>query len=109
MQQVFVHHDLTLVGLKQSILEKAGIDCFIQNENTSATFGAGVLGLVQSPIFNPALCILDDSRYQEAVELLKTTSDAPVEVRADWQCPQCGETIPGNFQNCWNCADPEAA
>jgi hypothetical protein len=55
MKEVFVHRDFTVVGLKKSILEEAGIDCFIRNENTSATFGAGAFGLVQSPIFEPAL------------------------------------------------------
>ena len=66
MQEVFVHHDLTVVGLHKSTLEQAGIACFIRNENTSASLGAGFLGLVQSPIFNPVLCIVDDDRYDEA-------------------------------------------
>jgi hypothetical protein len=111
MKTVFVHHDSTVVGLKKSILEGAGIDCFIQNENSSATFGAGVLGLVQSPIFNPALCILDDSRYDEAMALLKPAAGPPVADRADWRCPQCGENVPGNFETCWNCSGkrPELA
>ena len=21
----------------------------------------------------------------------------------DWRCPSCGETVPGNFDVCWNC------
>ena len=106
MKTIFVHHDSTVVGLRKSILEEAGIDCFVQNENTSATFGAGALGLVQSPIFNPALCIVDDSRYDEAITLLKLTGTGvpPVIAGADWPCPQCGESVPGNFQACWNCA-----
>ena len=111
MQQVFVHHDLTVVALKQSILEMAGIDCFIRNENTSASLGAGVLGLVHLPIFHPALCIVDDSRYDEALALLSTNTDSAQAVRSEWRCSKCGETIPGNFETCWNCANagPEAA
>ena len=111
MKAVFVHHDPTVVGHKKSILEEAGIDCFIQNENTSATFGAGALGLAQSPIFDPALCIIDDSRYDEAMALLKTTAEPSLALRADWRCPQCGESVPGNFENCWNCSSngPESA
>jgi hypothetical protein len=104
MKVVFIHHDPTMVGLKKSILEEAGIDCFIQNENTSATFGAGALGLVQSPIFDPALCIIDDSRYDEAMALLKTTPEPSLAVRANWRCPKCGESVPGNFETCWNCS-----
>src|SRR5262249_29258606 len=104
MKTVFVHPDPTVVGLKKSVLEEAGIDCFIQNENTSATLGAGVMGLVQSPIFDPVLCIVDDSRYDEAVALLKTSAEPSLVVRADWRCPKCGEIVPGNFDTCWNCS-----
>ena len=106
MKAVFVHSDPTVVGLKKSILEEAGIDCFIQNENTSATFGAGAFGMVQSPAFDPTLCILDDSRYDEAMALLKPAVDPELAVRADWRCPKCGETVPGNFETCWNCSNP---
>jgi hypothetical protein len=110
MKTVFVHHDSTVVGLKKSILEEAGIDCFIQNESTSASLGAGVLGLVQSPIFDPALCILDDSRYEEAMALLKSAPESSLPAGADWRCPKCGESVPGNFDTCWNCSTkrPEA-
>lgn len=104
MKEVFTHPDPTVVGWKKSILEEAGIDCFIRNENTSATLGAGALGLVQSPIFDPALCIVDDSRYDEAVALLKGVGNAPPVIRADWPCPKCGESVPGNFETCWNCS-----
>jgi hypothetical protein len=106
MRQVFVHRDPTMVGFKKSILEEAGIDCFIQNEHTSATFGAGALGLTGSPIFDPALCIVDDSRYDEAMAVLKSTEQTAVTVRADWCCPQCKENVPGNFEICWKCSSP---
>ncbi len=102
MKEVYVHHDPTMVGLKKSILEEAGIDCFIRNESTSASLGAGALGLVQSAAFDPALCIVDDARYEEAVALVK--DDATAAARPDWRCPKCGETVPGNFDTCWNCS-----
>ncbi len=110
MQPVFVHRDPTLVGLKKSILEEAGIACFIQNESTSATFGAGMLGLVQSAVFDPTLCIVDDARYDEAIALLNTTPE-PVPRGMEWVCPRCSETVPENFGTCWNCSfdSPEAA
>ncbi len=104
MQEVFVHHDLTVVGLHKSTLEQAGIACFIRNENTSASLGAGFLGLVQSPIFNPVLCIVDDDRYDEAMALLGKGKIPPPLLRTDWQCPKCGEIVPGNFGTCWNCS-----
>jgi hypothetical protein len=104
MKEVFVHHDPTIVGLKKSILDGAGIECFIRNENTSATFGAGALGLVQSPVFDPALCIVDDERYDEAMKLLGNTETPPLLPQTDWRCPKCGEMVPGNFDACWSCS-----
>jgi len=107
MKEVFVHNDLTVVGLHKSTLEQAGIACFIRNENTSASLGAGFLGLVQSPIFDPVLCIADDDRYDEAMALLGKGKTAPALPRADWQCPKCGEIVPGNFEICWNCSSAQ--
>jgi len=103
MKEISVHHDPTMVGFQKSILEGAGIDCFVRNEHTSATFGAGLLGLVQSPIFDPVLCIVDDGRYEEALALLSGRSSEASEARTDWRCPACGESVPGNFETCWNC------
>ncbi len=104
MKEIFVHHDPTIVGLKKSILEQAGIDCFIRNENTSATFGAGALGLVQSAAFDPVLCIVDDTRYEEAIALVGNPNAPPPLPQPEWRCPKCGEMVPGNFDICWNCS-----
>jgi hypothetical protein len=109
MRPVFVHSDPTVVGLKKSLLEGAGIDCFIQNENSSANFGAGFFWAIQSPVFDPVLCIIDDSRFDEAMSLLETTPAPSVEEGADWRCPKCDETIPGNFEMCWNCSEDKPA
>src|SRR5678815_3622026 len=103
MQPVFVHPDPTLVGLKKSILEEAGIACFIQNESSSATFGAGMLGLVKSAVFDPTLCIVDDARYDEAIALLNTAPE-PLANGEEWSCAKCGEGVPGNFGTCWSCS-----
>jgi len=27
----------------------------------------------------------------------------PPPAESDWKCAQCGEAVPGNFANCWNC------
>jgi hypothetical protein len=104
MKEVFVHHDPTVVGFKKSLLDAASIDSFIRNENTSATFGAGAFGSVQSPVFDPVLCIIDDQRYDEAMSLLKAATEAPASTGADWLCPKCGESVPTNFDACWNCS-----
>ena len=29
--------------------------------------------------------------------------EAEAETEPDWTCPQCGESVPGGFEMCWNC------
>lgn len=108
MREVSVHPDAAVVGFHKSILESAGIACFIRNEHTSASLGAGMFGALQSPLFDPVLCIVDDQRYEEAVALLTATATPIQSTRADWRCGQCGETVPGHFEVCWNCSAPNS-
>lgn len=53
-------------------------------------------------------------RYFEAIDLIRRVQldeampqppVAPQRV-TDWQCEQCGETNPANFEICWNCHGP---
>lgn len=98
MREVFIHQDSARVGLYQSILDGAGIPTYVRNgiSNNSVTD-------LPSPVFFPALCVVNDEDYQTALELLRTVhkpepSDAP-----DWRCAACGEGVPGNFDTCWKC------
>lgn len=106
MKEVFTHPDPTVVGFHKSILDQAGITSFVRNEYTSAALGAGMMGWIQSPVFDPVLCITEDDRYEEAVELLRNTVTPAVTDRPDWECSKCGESVPGNFDACWNCSAP---
>jgi Putative prokaryotic signal transducing protein len=105
MREVSVHRDPAIVGYHKSILEGAGIPCFIRNEHTSASLGAGFLDLVQSQVFDPVLCVMDDDLYDAAVELLRGSIAAVTLDQADWSCGVCHEIVPGNFAACWNCPE----
>jgi hypothetical protein len=94
MKEVSVHRDPTVVGFHKSILDEAGIDCFIRNEHSSASLGAGGFGLVQSPIFDPALCIADDARYDEAVALLKSATTPSLETARIGHAQSAGKAFP---------------
>ncbi len=105
MREVSVHRDPAVVGFHKSILESAGIPCYIRNEHTSASLGAGMFGALQSHLFDPVLCIVDDDRHDEAVDLIREATRPEGIARADWKCPKCGEEVPGSFDTCWNCAE----
>ena len=97
MRQVFVNEDHARVGLYQSLLEEAGISTFIRN-------GYGnTVGGMPSPLFFPALCVVNDEDYPRALQILGDAVDQPATPLADWGCPKCGEEVPGTFDSCWHC------
>lgn len=101
MTTVFTAQDSTRVGYAKSILEAAGIVCFIQNEHTQ-TLGVSLLGYSHTPILDPALCVVDENRVEEAKALLQEHFGAAVG-NDEWLCPACKESNPASFDLCWNC------
>ena len=105
MKEVFRNADSALVGMYQSLLEDAGIQCFIYNWTTQQAVIRGVAAaILPLPIFFPTLCVLNDDDYAEAMEILTTPTDSGEE----WKCPACGEAVPNNFTSCWKCQSPRA-
>ena len=109
MKAVFAHPDFTRVGHCQAILEEAGIPSFIRNESTQNLLS----GLPDSAAL-PVLCVTDDDDAPRAMELLRDFVATEKQVEAEenlpeWKCPQCGETVPGNFGSCWKCETPRPA
>ncbi|WP_395738301.1 putative signal transducing protein [Prosthecobacter sp.] len=107
MTPVFADPDSTRVGFAKSILESAGIESFVQNENTR-TLGPKMFGFSETMLNEPQLCVVDDARAEEAAALLRehfgSASDA-----GEWICAGCKESNPGSFEECWKCqaAKPE--
>jgi hypothetical protein len=98
MKEVFVHRDPTRVGLYKSVLEEAGIPCFIRDE-----YGSTSLASRKSTFFSPALCVLNDEDEERAKGILADIENAPVTEERDWTCPSCQESVPANFGSCWKC------
>ena len=83
-----------------AILENEGIPTFTQNNGPQQALGPG---LFPPPEFWPALCVLNDDDYPEAMKVLTDVRKPDSRPEADWKCASCGETVPGNFTSCWNC------
>ncbi|MEO6739513.1 MAG: DUF2007 domain-containing protein [Chthoniobacteraceae bacterium] len=98
MTEVFVHPDLTQVEHCRSLLEEAGIESVIQNESTH-----DLIAGLQDPMRPPTLCVTNDADAERARELLRALATAGEDNAPEWKCPQCGETVPGNFGTCWKC------
>ncbi len=97
MRELYTSMDSTRIGFYKSILDEAGIACYIQNDTTSQV--TNMLAMV----FQPTLCIVDDERYDEALELLSPHLDETPLTAENWSCPACKESNPASFDLCWNC------
>src|SRR4051812_12049967 len=99
MKEVFRNGDAALVGMYKSLLEDAGIACFIYNLNTQQSMFGLAMAVLPLPDFFPALCVVNDDDYAEAMAIL-TSPGIP---GADWKCPACGEAVPAELAACWKC------
>lgn len=102
MKELFREQDITRVSYYKEVLEDRGIPTMIRNEYLTMS------GLSEIPIpeFFPALCVLNDDDYIEAVAIIRdqltaNRKNAEVEIT----CGSCGETNPGNFETCWSCGN----
>jgi hypothetical protein len=76
MKEVFRDCDPTRVDLRRSLLEAAGLRCFVRNAAThNAIVGGLAVAFFPLPEFFPTLCIVDDEDYAEAMEILRGNDD----------------------------------
>ena len=96
MRQVYTSQDSAQVGYYKSILDEAGILSFIRNENSNNPEASGAA-------FLPALCVIADKDYEQAISLLKSMQVTASRTGPEWTCRSCSEKNPVNFDSCWNC------
>ena len=99
MKEVYSHYDFARVGYYRSILEEAGILCFVRNENADM----GVLGAAITDAI-PSLCVTDPESHRIAKQIIAAhefPQEEVVKIPA-WNC-RCGEEVPEGFDSCWNC------
>ena len=97
MREVFVNQDAARVGFFKSVLEEAGIPSFVRNEM------ANNITEMPSPLFFPALCVVRDEDYDQAMRILGEIYYDRAPDSPEWRCSKCGEDVPGTFNSCWRC------
>ena len=108
MVRVYVDPVLAKVSILKDYLEQSGIHGQIKNEiaSTGLISGAGVL-----PELWPELWVLDADQAKaiDLIEEFRQTSQPAT----PWTCPNCGESVDGEFDACWSCGEerqmPEAS
>jgi len=101
MRKIFEHPAYYEVGLLESKLNSHGIETLVKNTAISTVGG------IPFTASYPELWVLHDTQYDEALALLqeyKANLQNPAP-GPDWICVQCGESVPGTFDFCWNCQD----
>jgi len=86
--------------LLKSAMEGEGIHCMVRNELLS--IGKGDIPATECV---PELWILDDKDYSKAEKIVDEWRRSDTEPHASWLCPQCKETIEGQFTSCWKCGN----
>jgi len=81
----------------QDLLEQAGIETHVFNENAQG--GVGEIPFVHT---YPEIWLVDEDDLTRARDVIRDYEN-PVTDTSSRQCPQCGEMNPGDFQLCWNC------
>jgi hypothetical protein len=105
MKRVYTSEALADAGHFRAVLEQRGIACFIKNEQLS-----GAIGEVPFLECSPEVWVYDDSRADEARQIIEELTHDTPEVHAPWRCRACGETNEGQFAACWRCgASDESA
>ncbi len=69
MKELFRERDYARVGYYQSILEAEGIQTHVRNRDL-----VGMTTEVPIPEFFPALCVVNDEDYEEAMEILREST-----------------------------------
>lgn len=105
MTELFRERDYTRVGYYQTILEAQGIPTLVRNRDL-----VGCMTEIPIPEFFPALWVVNDGDYPQAIEILKKIHlEAEADAHREMTCGSCGESNPGTFDLCWNCGGELAA
>ena len=100
MKRVFTSTDPVLSGLVHSVLIAAGIPCLLRNQ-----YLTGAMGELPLNECWPQVWVLDEADAAAAQRLIAAAVPTARGPSADWICAQCGETLEGQFRQCWQCGE----
>lgn len=98
MRKIHTAESLIQIAHLRNVLQAAGISCQIRNDRLM-----GVMGEIPFVDCWPELWVDNESDILRARGLI----DLELQARpaaSSWTCPSCGETLEGQFSECWRCA-----
>jgi hypothetical protein len=98
MKTIYSSLNLVEVHHLKNLLQSAGIRCRIRNEDL-----VRLAGEVPFPECSLQLVPEREEDYPAAKRLLTEFLRPQLRPVEPWCCPDCGETIEGQFTACWKC------
>lgn len=98
MKFLYSTEDKVFIEILKDSLESNGIQCFIKNLDPP------LAGEIPPVIAEPELWVMNDEKLVDAVELLDSELQNRQHKTKAWECKQCHEIIPGNYNMCWKCS-----
>lgn len=98
MKRIYSTKDPLMIGHLKNVLTTFGIKCVARK--TDLISAAGELPPIECW---PELWVIEDDKAAKAKDILKKTLAPIASVKKSWLCGGCGETIEGQFSECWNC------
>jgi len=106
MEKVFTGMDSVEAHYVCDLLQECGIGAVVMGENLEAALGA------IPPTFDTSPAVWVRPEEAEAAKAFVAEYMEREMTKADesqsrtWQCPNCGEIIDQQFDQCWNCQTP---
>jgi hypothetical protein len=98
MKKIYSSQSPMMVAFIRDILACEGIYCIVKNELL-----CGAVGELPPIECWPELWVADDTQYELARELVKAALNARESSARAWRCLRCGESLEGQFAQCWKC------
>ena len=104
MKSVYSSANFLIVEHYKNVLETQGIPCIVKN-----SFLASAAGELPPTETWPVLCIIKDEDLPRAQEIISSEDNMGEMENSAWRCPSCGESIDGQFSQCWQCGHLKTA
>jgi hypothetical protein len=97
MERVYTAQDIMIVGHLEAVLQGHRVDCVVKNR-----FLTGGAGELPPTDVWPEIWVTE-ADAPRAREIIAGVLAEDGQVGPDWNCPDCGERVEGQFAECWNC------
>lgn len=104
MKKLYIARHMTEAHLLRGFLESQGIASIVRGDLLTGGFG-------ELPVDQCSVWLTDERQFARADELVRDFlkgSFARIYSGERWVCPQCNETLEGQFTQCWRCGSAKA-